>query len=56
MLFPNFGGIEGGAGAVPPGVDKAPDFELPDQDGVAWRLADHLEAGPVLLVFYRGDW
>jgi peroxiredoxin len=37
-------------------VDQAIDFELPDQAGTAWRLADHLARGPVLLVFYRGDW
>jgi peroxiredoxin len=37
-------------------VDRAIDFELPDQEGKQWRLADQLERGPVLLVFYRGDW
>jgi AhpC/TSA family len=37
-------------------VDKAIDFELPDHDGKPWRLADELKRGPVLLVFYRGDW
>jgi peroxiredoxin len=37
-------------------VDKAIDFELPDQEGQNWRLADHMTRGPVLLVFYRGDW
>lgn len=32
----------------------APDFELPDQDGRSWRLAEH--AGRrLLLVFYPGD-
>jgi peroxiredoxin len=34
----------------------ARDFELPDQHGRAWSLADSLRSGPVLLVFYRGDW
>ena len=39
--------------SVRPG-QPAPDFELPDQDGRAWRLADH--AGQrLLLVFYPGD-
>jgi peroxiredoxin len=37
-------------------VDKATDFELPDHQGLQWRLVDHLTEGPVLLVFYRGDW
>jgi peroxiredoxin len=37
-------------------VDKAIDFELPDHEGRQWRLADQLKRGPVLLVFYRGDW
>jgi peroxiredoxin len=37
-------------------VDRAIDFELPDQEGKAWRLAERLAQGPVLLVFYRGDW
>ena len=37
-------------------VDKAIEFELPDQEGKTRRLADHLARGPVLLVFYRGDW
>ena len=37
-------------------VDKAIDFELTDQQGHAWRLTDHLQQGPVLVVFYRGDW
>jgi len=37
-------------------VDKAIDFELPDHEGKPWRLADGLKRGPVLLVFYRGDW
>jgi thioredoxin-dependent peroxiredoxin len=32
--------------------DLAPDFELPDQDGVARRLGEFLEKGPVVLFFY----
>ena len=35
---------------------KATEFELPDQEGRPWRLTEHLDIGPVLLVFYRGDW
>jgi peroxiredoxin len=37
-------------------VEKALDFDLTDHQGNEWRLADHLKAGPVLLIFYRGDW
>jgi len=37
-------------------VDNAIDFELRDHEAKTWRLADHLAHGPVLLVFYRGDW
>jgi peroxiredoxin Q/BCP len=36
---------------VKPG-DVVPDFELPDQDGVARRLSTLLPAGPVVLFFY----
>jgi peroxiredoxin len=32
------------------------DFELTDQAGQPWRLTDALQAGAVVLVFYRGDW
>ncbi|GAB3133042.1 peroxiredoxin [Tsukamurella serpentis] len=32
--------------------DKAPDFELLDQDGAPRRLSDLLAAGPVVLFFY----
>lgn len=32
------------------------DFELTDQNGKSWRLADALERGAIVLVFYRGDW
>ena len=37
-------------------MDRSIDFDLPDHEGKAWSLADHLERGPALLVFYRGDW
>jgi hypothetical protein len=37
-------------------VDRAIDFELPDHEGKPWLLSDQLEQGPVLIVFYRGDW
>ena len=35
---------------------KLADFELPDQLGYPWCLSGQLEEGPVVLVFYRGDW
>ena len=31
-------------------------FELPDQLDHPWSLSGQLEMGPVVLVFYRGDW
>lgn len=42
--------------SVPLDMRKAIDFELPDQEGRAWRLDEHLKSGPLVLVFYRGDW
>ena len=44
---------------VAPGLvvgDRAPDFTLSDQLGRLVRLAEILAQGPVILVFYRGDW
>jgi peroxiredoxin Q/BCP len=32
--------------------ELAPDFELPDQDGIAHRLSTELQDGPVVLFFY----
>ena len=32
------------------------DVELSDQQGRARQLADALQQGAVVLVFYRGDW
>jgi len=37
-------------------AQKTPTFELPDEQGQPWNLSGHLELGPVMLVFYRGDW
>lgn len=34
----------------------APAFALPDQAGHTVALADELQRGPVVLVFYRGYW
>jgi peroxiredoxin len=35
---------------------RFPYFELPDQLDYPWSLSGQLETGPVMLVFYRGDW
>jgi peroxiredoxin Q/BCP len=40
--------------SVPPG-SRAPDFTLPNQDGVLVRLSALLEKGPVVLYFYPKD-
>jgi peroxiredoxin len=34
----------------------APSFELPDATGQRVSLAERLQGGPVVLLFYRGDW
>lgn len=36
--------------------DHVPNFALPDQKGTHWVLSKELHRGPVVLVFYRGDW
>jgi peroxiredoxin len=33
-----------------------PNFELPDEEGQPFNLSEWLEEGPLVLVFYRGDW
>jgi peroxiredoxin len=35
---------------------QMPSFELPDEEGRSRKLLEYLEEGPVILVFYRGDW
>jgi peroxiredoxin len=37
-------------------MTSAPDFSLTDHKGEDWDLVSALVGGPVLLVFYRGDW
>jgi peroxiredoxin len=47
------------ASGVAPGLavgDRAPGFTLPDATGTEVSLAERLDAGPVVLQFYRGDW
>lgn len=36
--------------------EMAPDFELPDADGMRFALTGALDHGPAVLVFYRGSW
>jgi peroxiredoxin len=36
--------------------DKAPDFKAKDQSGKPVNLEEQLKKGPVVLVFYRGQW
>ena len=48
----------------PPGIESravavgapAPAISLPATTGGTWALASARDAGPVVLVFYRGDW
>lgn len=45
--------------AVPSGLkpgDSAPDFSASDAEGKLVSLAEELEAGPVVIIFYRGEW
>jgi peroxiredoxin len=61
-LVEGFGRIVAGQAAVdyaaraPKVGDRAPGFDLPDQLGRSVSLAGELEQGPVVLVFYRGEW
>ncbi|ETX11136.1 redoxin [Marinomonas ushuaiensis DSM 15871] len=47
--------VEQGADAIALG-EKAPTFELPNQEGKAMSLTALLEKGPVVVTFYRGSW
>jgi len=40
---------------ITPG-QPVPTFELPDERGRPWNMLERCAAGPVVLVFYRGDW
>lgn len=44
------------AARAPKVGDRAPDFTLHDQLGRQVSLAGELEQGPVVLIFYRGEW
>lgn len=41
---------------VAKGAETVPFFELPDERGEAFDLAERLSEGPAVLLFYRGDW
>jgi peroxiredoxin len=34
---------------------EMPVFKLPDEEGMPFNLAEQLEEGPLVLVFYRED-
>lgn len=36
--------------------EQAPDFTLLDTDNQVYTLSPALAFGPIVLVFYRGDW
>jgi peroxiredoxin len=44
------------AARAPKVGDRAPGFTLPDQLGRRVSLDGELERGPVVLIFYRGEW
>jgi peroxiredoxin len=51
--------VSAGAQVGPQGLKlntAAPDFTATDQNGAAFHLKSSLTKGPVLLVFYRGQW
>ena len=35
---------------------QIPNFELPDEEGSPFNLLEQLAEGPLVLIFYRGDW
>jgi peroxiredoxin Q/BCP len=44
------------ARTMPAAGDVAPEFELPDSTGGPRRLSELVSQGPLVLLFYRGDW
>ena len=36
--------------------ERVPAFILPDEQGEPFNLRSELAGGPLMLVFYRGDW
>lgn len=43
------------ANGLPVGV-TAPDFEAKDADEITFKLTEALRTGPVVLIFFRGQW
>jgi peroxiredoxin len=43
------------AHGLPVGV-KAPDFHAIDADSITFRLAEAIKKGPLVMIFYRGQW
>jgi len=35
---------------------EMPAFELPDEQGRPFNLAEQLQKGSIVLIFYRGNW
>lgn len=51
--------LPGGSSETPPGSvapDQAPAFALAAQDGTTVSLSERLKKGPLIVVFYRGQW
>ena len=54
-----FSGLNGNSQAVaPPFIagEEAPEFSGLDQEGNTWCLSEMVKKGPVVLVFFRGEW
>jgi peroxiredoxin len=59
LSFFSFGIFQGDAQSNPQGLElnaTAPDFTAKDQDGRAVNLHQLTAKGPVVVVFYRGNW
>jgi peroxiredoxin len=58
-LFASFVVLIAAAQDKPEGLfinSKAPDFKLKDQSGVEVSLKELRKKGPIVLIFYRGNW
>jgi hypothetical protein len=57
FVFVGFFALTGLPPATAPALaQQAPDFAIPDHEGREFSLTQALDAGPVLLIFYRGYW
>jgi peroxiredoxin len=41
---------------IPDVGDRVPDFTLPDSTGAPRSLGSLVDAGPLVLLFFRGHW